>query len=276
MAGSGHGEIAKKFSIEPLREVSVHSLSIRMATRRLAHADRRSSILEAATIAFAARGYEGARTLEIAQAAEVSEALLYRHFPSKEALYSAVLERLIEQQDNNFAVLQLPEPSTRGLVETLWRYFEACVRNPPTSRASVGQRILLLSLAGDGEHAGMLYERAQALGAEAFRRAIDAARREGNLERDALAPRNAWSFIEHVGSMITSGGLSGRSVIPYAGSKVRLVREAVLFCGRGLGLKDAALAAHLPPRSRSRDRASARPRQSFERIQPATNHSKRR
>ncbi len=247
-----------------------------MATRRLAHADRRSSILEAATTAFAARGYDGARTLEIAQAAEVSEALLYRHFPSKEALYAAVLERLIEQQDHNFAVLQLPEPSTRGLVETLWRYFEACVRNPPTSRASVGQRILLLSLAGDGEHAGMLYERAQAIGADAFRRALDAARREGNLEGDALDPRNAWSFIEHVGSMITSGGLSGRSVIPYSGSKARLVREAVLFCGRGLGLKEAAIAAHPPAPARHRDRSPAPSPRAASRSQPATNRSKRR
>jgi AcrR family transcriptional regulator len=247
-----------------------------MATRRLAHADRRSSILEAATAAFAARGFDGARTLEIAQAAEVSEALLYRHFPSKEALYAAVLERLIEQQDQNIAVLRLPEPSTRGLVETLWRYFEACVRNRPGSRASVGQRILLLSLAGNGEHAGMLYERAQAIGADAFRLALEAARREGNLEGDALDARNAWSFIEHVGSMITSGGLSGRSVIPYAGPKARLVREAVLFCGRGLGLKQAAVAAHTPVPARDRDRSAPRLPRGVERISSATNPSKRR
>lgn len=254
-----------------------------MATRRLAHADRRSSILEAATTAFAARGYDGARTLEIAQTAEVSEALLYRHFPSKEALYAAVLERLIEQQDHNFAVLQLPEPSTQGLVDTLWRYFEACVRNPPTSRASVGQRILLLSLAGDGRHAGMLYERALAIGSDAFRLALDAARREGSLANEGLDPRNAWNFIEHVGSMIASGGLSGRSVIPYAGSKARLVREAVLFCGRGLGLADAALAAHSPGSvrsagrtARSPGRASVRPSRAAGRIHSAASRSKPR
>lgn len=258
-----------------------------MATHRLNHADRRDSILEAATAAFAARGFDGARTLEIARSAGVSEALLYRHFDSKEALYAAVLDRLIEQQDHNFAALQLPEPSTQGLVETLWRYFEACVRNPPTSRASTGQRILLLSLAGDGEHAGMLYERAQAIGVRAFRRALEAARREGSLESASIDPRNAWNFIEHVGSMITSSGLSGRSVIPYAGSdagsdarsgagseagsqsrssagsKARLVREAVLFCGRGLGLKDAAIGAHAPkPVLRAKRRSAANPNRS--------------
>lgn len=232
-----------------------------MAEQRLSHADRRTSILEAATLAFAARGFDGARTLEIAATAGVSEALLYRHFPSKQALYGAVLERLAEQQDHNFAALQLPEASTRGLVECLWRYFEACIFGPASSRASVGQRILLLSLAGDGKHAGMLYSRAQRLGADSFRRALDAARREGNLETIAIDPRNAWNFLEHVGSMITSGQLAGRSVIPYAGSKAKRLREAVLFCGRGLGLKDAAIAAYAPTtgrgarRNRDRDRA---------------------
>ena len=229
-----------------------------MATRRLTHADRRSSILEAATAAFAARGYDGARTLEIAREAGVSEALLYRHFPSKQALHEAVLARVIEQQDHNFSVLGLPEPSTRSLIETLWTYFDACIRSASTSNASKSQRILLLSLAADGAHAGMIYKRAQKLGVGSFRKALAAARDEGNLMSDGIDPRNAWNFIEHVGSMIASGRLSGASVIPYAGSRQDLVREAVLFCGRGLGLKDAAITAHAPTRASTRARRERR------------------
>lgn len=217
-----------------------------MATRRLKQADRRRSILEAATAEFAAKGFDGARTREIAQAAGISEALLYQHFPSKQALHEAVLERVARAQDHNFSVLQLPEPSTRGLVEMLWRYFDACVHNPPDSPAATGQRMLLLSLAGDGQHARRLYQRAQAIGADAFRDALRAAEQEGNLDRVDVDPRNAWNFLEHVGSMIASGTLTGRAVIPYAGSKRDLVREAVLFCGRGLGLKSAAIEAWAP------------------------------
>lgn len=231
-----------------------------MATLRLKAADRRTSILEAAAAAFAARGLAGARTLEIAQAAGVSEALLYRHFPSKQALYEAVLDRLAEQQDHNFRVLSLPEPSTRGLVECLWRYFEACVQRPTGASAGVGQRILLLSLAGDGQHAEMIYARAQTIGAEAFAAALAAARREGNLESAELDPRNAWNFLEHIGSMIASSRLSGRSVIPYSGPRKRVVREAVFFAGRGLGLKESALAAHAPSNSRPSTRVNPRRR----------------
>ena len=230
-----------------------------MATRRLKQADRRRSILEAATAAFAARGFDGARTREIAEAAGISEALLYQHFPSKQALHEAVLEHVARQQDHNFSVLQLPEPSTRGLVEMLWRYFDACVHIRPSSPASVGQRMLLLSLAGDGQHARAIYGRAQQIGADAFEAALLAAEREGNLDRVAVDPRNAWNFLEHVGSMISSSSLSGNSVIPYAGTKRDLVREAVLFCGRGLGLKEAAISSHAPrPQALRNARSRAR------------------
>lgn len=50
-------------------------------------------ILDAAEIVFARRGLEGTRVREIAEAAEVNGATLYNYYPSKRALYEAVLER---------------------------------------------------------------------------------------------------------------------------------------------------------------------------------------
>jgi AcrR family transcriptional regulator len=52
---------------------------------------RRESLVEIARHAFAARGYEGVRTQDIAAVAGVSEALLYRHFDSKRDLYLEVM-----------------------------------------------------------------------------------------------------------------------------------------------------------------------------------------
>src|SRR4051812_46589298 len=59
--------------------------------RRLSADERRQVLLRAALGVFAARGYEAAGTKEIARAAGVSEALIYAHFPSKQALHAAVL-----------------------------------------------------------------------------------------------------------------------------------------------------------------------------------------
>ncbi len=64
----------------------------RVASRRLAGDERREQILREATRCFATRGYRGTTTRELAARAGVAEAVIYRHFPSKEALYQAVIE----------------------------------------------------------------------------------------------------------------------------------------------------------------------------------------
>jgi AcrR family transcriptional regulator len=61
-------------------------------TPRLHAADRQRQLLEVALNIFSRRGFKGATTKEIAAAAGVTEAIIFQHFPSKEALYSAVLE----------------------------------------------------------------------------------------------------------------------------------------------------------------------------------------
>ncbi len=52
---------------------------------------RRSQILDAAETVFAARGYHGATTREIAQAADVSEGTLYNYFASKRDLFIGLM-----------------------------------------------------------------------------------------------------------------------------------------------------------------------------------------
>ena len=61
---------------------------------RLSARDRRRQILAIASGIFARKGYQGATTREIAEEAGVNEALLFRHFPSKESLYWTMLEEL--------------------------------------------------------------------------------------------------------------------------------------------------------------------------------------
>lgn len=54
--------------------------------------ERRETVLRTAIGAFAARGYFGTTTTEVAKAAGISQAYVYRLFPSKEALFVAVVE----------------------------------------------------------------------------------------------------------------------------------------------------------------------------------------
>ena len=62
-------------------------------------ADRQRQLLEVALDAFSRRGFKGTTTKQIAAAAGVAEAIIFQHFTSKEALYSAVLELHLETAD---------------------------------------------------------------------------------------------------------------------------------------------------------------------------------
>lgn len=54
--------------------------------------ERRSQILHVAENLFAKKGFRGTTTKEIALAAGVSEAIVFRHFATKQELYSAIID----------------------------------------------------------------------------------------------------------------------------------------------------------------------------------------
>jgi AcrR family transcriptional regulator len=61
--------------------------------RRLPTAARRQQIIDTARTVFATCGFRGATTRAIAEAAGVTEAVIFQHFPDKSALYAAILEQ---------------------------------------------------------------------------------------------------------------------------------------------------------------------------------------
>jgi len=60
-------------------------------TTRYTRQERQASIISAAATLFAANGFKGTTTREIARTAAISEALLFKYFPTKRALYAAIL-----------------------------------------------------------------------------------------------------------------------------------------------------------------------------------------
>jgi len=59
---------------------------------RLSSEDRRRQLLSHAIALFSRHGFSGTRTKDIAAACGVSEAILFRHFATKEDLYHAILD----------------------------------------------------------------------------------------------------------------------------------------------------------------------------------------
>jgi len=214
-----------------------------MTRKRISAPERKALILEAARIVFSRSGYEAAKTLEIARAAKVSEALVYRHFPSKEALYRAVLRQTIREQDENYAHLAMQQPGTAGIVKTLKAYFSvAC--GAEHDRMQDRFRLLLASLAGDGNYARLIYRRARRMTGRTIEEALREAQAAGDLRGELLSHDNTSMFIEHIGTMMSAiHSLSLQRTI-YADEGERLVRQAVWFCCRGIGFTDEAIARH--------------------------------
>ena len=59
--------------------------------------ERRRQILDAAAELFAHRGFAGTTTREIAAIVGTTETVLFRHFPTKDSLYAAILEHRVPE-----------------------------------------------------------------------------------------------------------------------------------------------------------------------------------
>jgi AcrR family transcriptional regulator len=86
--------------------------------------DRRRQLLRVAIDTFARNGFSGTKTKDIAAAANVSEAILFRHFASKEDLYHAILD-LKESNGADVRIQELQAFADRRDDRGLFRHLAA-------------------------------------------------------------------------------------------------------------------------------------------------------
>ncbi|HSR13114.1 MAG TPA: TetR/AcrR family transcriptional regulator [Thermodesulfobacteriota bacterium] len=69
---------------------------------RMSGGDRREQILHGAMKLFAEKGFQGTTTRELAGKLKISEALMFKYFPSKEALYRAIIRKRTDGSEEMF------------------------------------------------------------------------------------------------------------------------------------------------------------------------------
>ena len=188
---------------------------------------------------FAEHGYEGAKTQQIATAAGVSDALVFRHFRSKQGLYRAVMRDLVREQDASFAETSLPRGGTDSLLQAVWDYLASCLH--PSKHQAEGNRLVIANLASDGTYARFVFTRALRLMDRPMRHVFDAAQAAGDLGECLTDSLNGSLFVAHVGEIISLSRSSASKVIPYRGGDASLLRDAFRFCVRGMGVSDEAI-----------------------------------
>jgi TetR/AcrR family transcriptional regulator len=147
---------------------------------RMNAGDRRRQLLDAALDLFSRKGFDGATTKEIAAAAGVTEAIIFRHFPSKQALYTAVLDSKTDscRHEEWLAGIQaqMDRDDDAGVLRTL----AAAILESYRTDARF-ERILLFA-ALEGHELGLAHHRQFALPVfELFRDYIARRQREGAL-----------------------------------------------------------------------------------------------
>jgi len=104
--------------------------------------DRRLQIIRAAIGVFARHGFQGSTTRQIAEAAQVSEAIIFRHFTTKQDLYAAILdfkshENGIEQWKEEMRALAESNDDEKLFRAIAARLLEAHRRDPLFHRLMV-------------------------------------------------------------------------------------------------------------------------------------------
>jgi AcrR family transcriptional regulator len=99
-------------------------------SRRLPADERRAQILREAAHLFGSHGFNGTTTRDVAARIGITEAALYRYFPSKEAMYAAILDERMAASDLLAPIEALAESGDdravfTGLALTLLRSVEA-------------------------------------------------------------------------------------------------------------------------------------------------------
>ena len=205
---------------------------------RLSSEARRETILAAAKTCFAQHGYAGTTTKSVAVAAGISEGLLFKHFPTKSALYAVILDEAC-RADPELQRLQSLEPSTATLVQLIREMVRHFLRagDQPDEDNFRRMKLLLSSYLEDGEFARLLYGKIGEIIEPIFVKSLDRAVQAGDAVKSIGEPMNLFWFIHQMVHMVGLTRVPKCMPLAY-GNCEALERQICEFVFRGVGLKE--------------------------------------
>ncbi|MBK8000551.1 MAG: helix-turn-helix transcriptional regulator [Verrucomicrobia bacterium] len=222
-----------------------------MRAQRLSCEERKEAIVKAVLPIFARNGFANTTTRELAKAAGVSEALLYKHFPSKESLYAEIQTFGCRGCDPGLQKLISLEPSTSTLVYIVYYIMRINIvgRGKEAICAETRHRMILNSCLEDGSFSRFLFHNRFAENISKIVECMDAAAAAGDMVSSPVSKPNLLLFAHHLATMIATMHLPKKPVVDYEATREELVQQAVWFALRGVGLRDDAIKRHYNPKT---------------------------
>lgn len=216
---------------------------------KLTAEERKASIIQAVRCLFANSGFNGTTTRELAEAAGVSEALLFRHFPNKEALFEAIQQSFCDDQARaRFDRLTALEPSTNTLVLLVHFLVSSILgRGHSDADRAMHSRMVLRSMAENGELARSLVGPFEAIFIPKIEECLQAAVEAGDATCEPVIPSLGGWFAYNLASMAAFQSVPTPPVVRFGMLSDRLASQIVWFALRGLGVKEDVIRRHYQP-----------------------------
>jgi AcrR family transcriptional regulator len=220
---------------------------------RLSADQRKQAIVDAVRDVFAEKGFDGTTTRELAKAAGVSEALLYKHFPSKESLYAAMLDACARGPAfAQFKRILAVEPSTSTLV--LMVYFTIShyvLQRPGDPHKAALNCLLVRSLLEDGALVRLTHKRFASAWVAKFEACVKEAVKTGEIRETPLRRDLRVWFVHHIAFSLMLHLHPKVPAIDYNVSNDALVEQATWFALRGVGLGEESIKRYYNPKALS-------------------------
>jgi AcrR family transcriptional regulator len=212
---------------------------------RLSPEMRKAKIAQVAAEVFARAGFAAAGFRDVARASHTSEALIYRYFPTKQALWEAALAAVRSNAASQFIRQgQIGEPSTRTLVdltlELSKRFFSIADTMQPANRETLN-RMLLRSLSEDADFARHMFATLDSGLSGDFKNCLRAARNAGDMESSSIEDRLLSSLYFNIFFLVSS--LDMHELISRKDNlddRNKLILDIVEFQLRAIGLRAEA------------------------------------
>ena len=220
---------------------------------RLTSEERRQAIVDAVKGVFAEKGFDGTTTRELANAAGVSEALLYKHFPSKESLYAAMLDACAKGATfAEFKRILALEPSGSTLVMMVHFIISRFVQGRTADRdKAVLDRLAVRSLLEDAQFVRLAHKKFTDAWIAKFEQCLKAAAIAGDLQESSVRrDLRAW-LVHHIAFALMLHLHPKVPAVDYKLSREALVEQAVWFALLGAGLKVDAIKRYYDPKALS-------------------------
>ncbi len=214
--------------------------------------ERRHAIIEAVRTVFAHHGFHATTTKQLAAAAGVSEALLFKHFPNKEALYDSVIEISADEPgfaeivSNRFLNMKSSASTLIAMVHFMVSHFVKCC----DIKQNMMDRIAVQSLLADGEFLRRTIKKVAKTWTGKFEECVAAAVEDGDLVETPVRTDLRFWFSYHVAfSLMMHLNLPEDPALNYRASTEKLIEQAVWFILLGVGMKAEVIKRSYDPRA---------------------------